>query len=141
MTDAIEILLEGRPHPTAQKLLAFHRANKTFFLEFAAEFFWLKKRGRPGAAKALLMFFRGAKRWTGVDEFMINDHIFPASASCSTRRSTMRRWKFASARRTIFSELMLCRGAGKRKAWCSAQEKQRAWSLPNCRPRPPRRCS
>jgi len=77
MTDAIEILLEGRPHPTAQKLLAFHRANKTFFLEFAAEFFWLKKRGRPGAAKALLMFFRGAKRWTGVDEFMINDHIFP----------------------------------------------------------------
>jgi hypothetical protein len=75
--DAVELLLEGRPHPTAQKLLDFHRANDTFFLAFAAEFFWLKKRGRAGAAKSLLMFFRGAKKWTGVDEFMINDHIFP----------------------------------------------------------------
>jgi hypothetical protein len=75
--DAVEVLLEGRPHPTAQKLLDFHRANRGFFVEFAAEFFWLKKRKRAGAAKALLMFFRKNKRWTGVDRFMVNDHIFP----------------------------------------------------------------
>jgi hypothetical protein len=75
--DAIEILLETRPHLTAQKLLDFHRANPTFFPAFAAEFLWLKKRRRPGAAKALLMFLRGAKRWQGVDEFMVNDHLFP----------------------------------------------------------------
>src|ERR1700761_2390800 len=75
--DAVEILLETRPHPTAQKLLYFHRANRTFFAAFAAEFLWLKKRRRPGAAKALLMFLRGAKRWQAVDEFMVNDHLFP----------------------------------------------------------------
>ena len=75
--DAVEILLESRPHPTAEKLLDFHRRNSTFFAAFAAEFLWLKKRRRPGAAKALLMFLRGAKRWQGVDEFMVNDHLFP----------------------------------------------------------------
>jgi hypothetical protein len=75
--DAVEHLLEGRPHPTAQKLLDFHRANRDFFIAFAAEFFWLKKRGRAGAAKNLLQFLRGAKHWHGVDEFMVNDHIFP----------------------------------------------------------------
>lgn len=77
MKDAIEILLEGRPHPTAQKLLEFHRRNSTFFLAFASEFFWLKKRGRPGAAKSLLMFLRGAKHWQAVDEHMVNNDIFP----------------------------------------------------------------
>lgn len=75
--DAIELLLQNRQHPTAQKLLDFHRANDTFFLTFAAEFFWLKKRGRSGAAKSLLMFLRGAKPWHGVDEYMVNDLIFP----------------------------------------------------------------
>ena len=75
--DAVEILLESRPHPTAEKLLDFHRRNSTFFAAFAAEFLWLKKRRRPGAAKALLMFLRGADRWQGVDEFMVNDHLFP----------------------------------------------------------------
>lgn len=75
--DAVELLLQDRAHPTAQKLLAFHRANPTFFLAFAAEFFWLRKRGRPGAAKSLLMFLRGTKHWHGVDEYMVNDHIFP----------------------------------------------------------------
>jgi hypothetical protein len=75
--DAVEFFLEGRQHPTAQKLLDFHRANPVFFLAFAGEFFWLKKRGRPGAAKALLMFLRGAKSWHGVDEFMVNNDIFP----------------------------------------------------------------
>jgi hypothetical protein len=74
--DAIEILLENRQHPTAQKLLDYHRTNPTFFLTFAAEFFWLKKRGRPGAAKSLLMFLR-AKHWHGVDEYMVNDLLFP----------------------------------------------------------------
>ena len=75
--DAVEILLERRPHPTAQKLLDFHRANPAFFLTFASEFLWLKKRGRPGAAKSLLMFLRSAKHWHGVDKFMVNDLIFP----------------------------------------------------------------
>lgn len=75
--DAVELLLERRPHPTAQKLLAFHRANSAFFLDFVAEFFWLKKRGRPGAAKSLLMFLRGVKHWHGVDEYMVNNDIFP----------------------------------------------------------------
>jgi hypothetical protein len=74
---AIEILLERRPHPTAQKLLNFHRANRDFFPAFAGEFMWLKKRGRPGAAKSLLMFLRAGKSWQGVDEFMVNDHLFP----------------------------------------------------------------
>lgn len=74
--DAIEILLQHRQHPTAQKLLDFHHANDAFFLNFAAEFFWLKKRGRPGAAKSLLMFLR-QKRWHGVDSYMVNDLIFP----------------------------------------------------------------
>ena len=74
--DAVEILLERRQHPTARKLLEFHRANPAFFLAFAGEFFWLKKRGRPGAAKSLLMFLR-AKHWQGVDEYMVNDLIFP----------------------------------------------------------------
>ena len=75
--DAIEILLERRSHPTAQKLVDFHRANRTFFPAFAAEFLWLKKRGRPGAAKSLLMFLRSSKQWHGVDQFMVNDLIFP----------------------------------------------------------------
>lgn len=75
--DAVEILLEGRSHPTAQLLLEFHRANRTFFPTFAGEFFWLKKRGRPGAAKSLLMFLRGAKHWHGVNAFMVSNDIFP----------------------------------------------------------------
>jgi hypothetical protein len=75
--DAVEILLEGRPHPTAQLLLDFHRANRSFFPAFAGDFFWLKKRGRPGAAKSLLMFLRGAKHWHGVNEFMVSNDIFP----------------------------------------------------------------
>jgi hypothetical protein len=75
--DAVESLLEGRSHPTAQLLLEFHRANPTFFLTFAGEFFWLKKRGRPGAAKSLLMFLRGARHWQGVNEFMVSNDIFP----------------------------------------------------------------
>jgi hypothetical protein len=77
MIDAIELLLQNRQHPTAQKLLEFHRANPAFFSDFAAEFFWLKKRGRPGAAKSLLMFLRGTKHWQGVDAYMVPNTIFP----------------------------------------------------------------
>jgi len=74
--DAIDCLLQNRPHPTAQQLLAFHHANDTFFPNFAAEFLWLKKRDRQGAGKILLMFLR-KKHWQQVDERMVNQNIFP----------------------------------------------------------------
>lgn len=75
--DAVELLLEGRSHPTAQKLLKYHRRNPTFFRIFVSQMFWLRKRARPGASKALFQFLRERERLHGVDEFMVNDHLFP----------------------------------------------------------------
>jgi hypothetical protein len=77
MSDAIELLLERRPHPTAQKLLKYHRRNPTFFALFVGQMFWLKKRNRPGASKALFQFLREQERLRGVDRFTLNDHLFP----------------------------------------------------------------
>jgi hypothetical protein len=77
MTDAIELLLERRPHPTAQKLLRYHRRNPAFFALFVGQMFWLKKRDRPGASKALFQFLREQERLHGVDRFTLNDHLFP----------------------------------------------------------------
>jgi hypothetical protein len=76
--DVVDQLLAGRPHKTAQLLRQFLRVNPTFFLTFVSRFFWLKKRGRPGAAKTLFMLLRqdNWKRLEGVDHTVNND-LFP----------------------------------------------------------------
>jgi hypothetical protein len=76
MIDAIEILLEDKPHVQAQKLLSFHRENQDFLPRIVAEFRLLKRLGRKKAgAKAVAHFLRWEHDWQGIDQFEINDHL------------------------------------------------------------------
>ena len=76
MTDAIDVLLHDKPHPDAQKLLAFHHANPDFLPRIVAEFRLLKRLGRKaGGIKALIHFLRWDRRWEGVDEFEIAQNM------------------------------------------------------------------
>jgi hypothetical protein len=70
------LLLADKPHPDAQKLLAFHHANPDFLPRIVAEFRLLKRLGRKaGGIKALIHFLRWDRRWAGVDEFEIAQNI------------------------------------------------------------------
>ncbi len=78
MIDAIDILLQDKPQPDAQKLLAFHHANPEFLPRIVAEFRLLKRLGRKaGGAKSLIHFLRWDRHWQGIDDFEINDHLRP----------------------------------------------------------------
>ena len=78
MIDAIDLLLQDKPQPDAQKLLAFHHANPEFLPRIVAEFRLLKRLGRKaGGAKSLIHFLRWDRHWEGIDDFEINDHLRP----------------------------------------------------------------
>lgn len=78
MTDAIELLLQDKPHPAAQDLLSFHHQNPDFLPRVVAEFRLLKRLGRKaGGAKALFHFLRWEQHWHAIDDFEINDHLRP----------------------------------------------------------------
>lgn len=57
--DAIETLLQDNSHPTAVKLLAFHRGNRAFLPLFVAELRLLRASGqRAGSADAIFNYLR-----------------------------------------------------------------------------------
>lgn len=74
--DAIESLLQGKQHVHAQKLLAFHRKNRTFLPLFVAELRLLKDSGqRAGSADAIFNYLRWTGDWRGVDEFEVSQNL------------------------------------------------------------------
>ncbi len=83
--DAIELLLQDKQHLTAQKLLAFHRKNRTFLARFVAELRLLQTSGqRAGSAESIFHYLRWVEDWQGVDEFEVNQNLAPlAGRVCS----------------------------------------------------------
>lgn len=76
MHDAIHLLLEDKQHPTAQKLLTFHRNNLEFLPRIAAEFRLLMRLGRKGGSiESLIHFLRWEQHWVSANEFEIDDKI------------------------------------------------------------------
>jgi hypothetical protein len=74
--DAIEVLLQDKRG--AEKLLNFHRNNRTFLPHIAGELLWLIRNGRKaGGVSALIHFLRWDKHWRAVDEFEVNQNLAP----------------------------------------------------------------
>jgi hypothetical protein len=76
MTDAIDILLQDKQHPDAQRLLDFHHSNRDFLPRVVGEFRLLRRLGRKaGGIKALVQFLRWEQHWHGVDEFEVSQNL------------------------------------------------------------------
>ncbi len=85
MADAIESLLHGNIHPTAVKLLAFHRNNRRFLPLIVAELRLLRASGqRAGSADAIFNYLRWTGDWNGVDDFEVNQNLSALAARVCT---------------------------------------------------------
>jgi hypothetical protein len=74
--DAIELLLQDKCG--AEKLLKFHRKNRTFLPHMVAELLWLIQHDRKaGGVEALVHFLRWDNHWHAVDEFEVNQNLGP----------------------------------------------------------------
>ncbi len=60
MTDALDLLLQGKQHVNVQELLKFHHSNPEFLPRIVAEFRLLKQLGHKAAqSNHSLIFFVG----------------------------------------------------------------------------------
>ena len=79
--DAILDLLAHNPHPFAQALADFHRANRDFIPAVVAELRWLKETGqKPRGLAAIAGFLRSDRQWNKVGNFAVDENLLALMA-------------------------------------------------------------